>query len=51
VCHLCEAIDEKIAHYRRLENQISDKQTLQGSWTKILREPAAAMHIDVHTSS
>lgn len=30
MCEKCDELDNKIAHYRRLAGQITDKQTLDG---------------------
>jgi hypothetical protein len=46
MCDKCEELDEKIAHYRRLQNSITDELTLTG--IKQLIEEAAAGKAALH---
>lgn len=46
MCDKCDALDEKIARYRRLQNSISDELTLTG--IKRLIEEATAGKAALH---
>ena len=46
MCDKCEDLDEKIAHYRRLQNSITDELTLTG--IKRLIEEASAEKVAFH---